>query len=169
MSGFVVSDFQSSRAGKAHTPRPSKTLHTVRIIFCQESPWQTKAKKGRKRKVHEFRPFLANSGVFVLGKTSTIHIELLFRNAPEKKVHELAFLWFFLPGPLLILGNQCPAHCSVFMYSTSFQESTHLESLLFLCASDGVCHYIGNFWGKSIVGVMRSRPLHRLVFSELFL
>ena len=33
--------------------------------------------------------------VFFLGKTSTIHIELLFRNAPAK-VHEPTFLWFGL-------------------------------------------------------------------------
>ena len=30
---------------------------------CQESPRQTKPKKGPKRKVHEFRPFFVNSGV----------------------------------------------------------------------------------------------------------
>ena len=67
----------------------------------QESPRQTKPKKGPKRKVHEFRPFLWIL-VFFLGKTSTIHIEFLFRNAPGK-IHELAFLWFGLPGPLLTI------------------------------------------------------------------
>ena len=45
--------------------------------------------------------------MFFLGKTSTIHIELLFRNAPGK-VHELAFLWFGLPGRLLIFGGEVP-------------------------------------------------------------
>ena len=49
----------------------------------QESPRQTKPKKGPKRKVHEFRPFLWIL-VFFLRKTSTIHIELWFRNAPGK-------------------------------------------------------------------------------------
>ena len=38
--------------------------------------------------------------MFFLRKTSTIHIQLLFRNVPVK-VHELTFLWFGLPGPLL--------------------------------------------------------------------
>ena len=49
----------------------------------QESPRQTKPKTGPKQKTHEFCPFFVNSGVF-LGKTSTIHIKLLFRNAPAK-------------------------------------------------------------------------------------
>ena len=40
-------------------------------------------KEGPKRKVHEFRPFLWILVIF-LRKTSTIHIELLFRNAPAK-------------------------------------------------------------------------------------
>ena len=39
--------------------------------------------------------------MFFLRKTSTIHIELLFRNAPVKS-SELNFLWFGLPAPLLI-------------------------------------------------------------------
>ena len=56
----------------------------VRCSFSnQESPRQTKPKKGPKRKVHEFRPFLCIL-VFFFGKTSTIHIEILFRNAPGK-------------------------------------------------------------------------------------
>ena len=60
----------------------------------QESPRQTKPKKGAKRKVHEFRPFLWIL-VFFLGKTSTIHIELLFRNAPAKSSWTGLFLvWF---------------------------------------------------------------------------
>ena len=39
--------------------------------------------------------------VFFLRKTSTIHIELC-SGMPLRKVHELTFLWFGLPGPLLI-------------------------------------------------------------------
>ena len=60
----------------------------------QESPRQTKPKKGPKRKVHEFRPFLWIL-VFLLRKTSTIHIELLFRNAPAKSSWtDLSLVWF---------------------------------------------------------------------------
>ena len=62
--------------------------------FCQESPRQTKPKKGPRRKVHEFRPFLWIL-VFFLRKTSTIHIELLFRNAPAKSSWtDLSLVWF---------------------------------------------------------------------------
>ena len=43
-----------------------------------------KPKKGAKQKVQEFRPFFSEFWCFFLGKTSTIHIELLFRNAPAK-------------------------------------------------------------------------------------
>ena len=57
-------------------------------------PRQTKPKKGAKRKVHEFRPFLWIL-VFFLGKTTTIHIELLFRNAPaESSWTGLSLVWF---------------------------------------------------------------------------
>ena len=68
----------------------------------QESPRQTKPKKGPKRKAHEFRPFFVNSGVFFLRKRSTIHIELLFRNAPVKSSWtDLSLVWFS-PGHSLI-------------------------------------------------------------------
>ena len=72
-----------------------------RLPFSQESPRQTKPKKGPKRKVHEFRPFLWIL-VFFLRKTSTIHISNFSSGAPLRQVHELTFLWFGLPGPLLI-------------------------------------------------------------------
>ena len=75
-------------------PRPEWMQKTFRLKnFDQESPRQTKPKKGPKRKVHEFRTFL----VFFLGKTSAILIELWFKFAPGR-VHELAFLWCGLPG-----------------------------------------------------------------------
>ena len=71
-------------------------------INNQEPPRQTKPKKGPKRKVHEFRPCLWIL-VFFLRKTSTIHIELLFRNAPAKSSWSswTDLFWFGLPGPLL--------------------------------------------------------------------
>ena len=36
---------------------------------------------------------------FSLGKTSTIHISNFCSGMPLRKVHELTFLWFGLPGP----------------------------------------------------------------------
>ena len=41
--------------------------------------------------------------VFFLGKTSTIHELNFCSGMPLRKVHELTFLWFGLPGPLLII------------------------------------------------------------------
>ena len=60
----------------------------------QESPRQTKPKKGPKGKVHEFRPFLwmRKQARFTLNFCSGMSL---------RKVHELTFLWFGLPGPLL--------------------------------------------------------------------
>ena len=55
---------------------------------------QTKPNKGPKRKAHEFRPFLWILVPFVR-KTSTIHIELLFGNAPAKSPWtDLSLVWF---------------------------------------------------------------------------
>ena len=70
----------------------TRILVTIAPELLSGAARQTKPKKGPKRKVHEFRPFLWIL-VFFLGKTSM----------PLRKVHELAFLWFGLPGWLLIL------------------------------------------------------------------
>ena len=80
----------------------------------QESPRQTKPKKGPKRKVHEFRWIL----VFFLRKTSTIHILNFYSGMPLRNVHEQAFLWFGVPGPLLMLYR-----------STTWSEQTRWHEL----------------------------------------
>ena len=73
-------------------------------MVCQESPRETKPKKGPKRKVHEFRPFLWIL-VFFLSKTSTIHIELFFRNAPAKNSWtDLSLVWFAGATPEFVSG-----------------------------------------------------------------
>ena len=78
-----------------------RSFQTAR--FTQESPRQTKPKKGPKRKVHEFRPFLWIL-VFFLGKTSAIRIELWCRFAPKKSSWTgLSLVW--LPGWLLICSK----------------------------------------------------------------
>ena len=64
---------------------------------------QTK-EKGQKRKVHmNFAHFF--SVVFFLRKTSTIHISNFCSRMPLRNIHELTFLWFGLPGPLLTHPN----------------------------------------------------------------
>ena len=50
----------------------------------QELPRQPNQRKGQNEKFMNFAHFLVNSMVFLLRKTSTIHIECLFRNAPVK-------------------------------------------------------------------------------------
>ena len=67
----------------------------------QESPRQTKPKKGPKRKVHEFCLF-CEFWCFSLGKQARFTLNFFFSGMPPRKVHELAFFWFGLPGPLLI-------------------------------------------------------------------
>ena len=68
--------------------------------MCQESPRQTKPKKGPKRKVHEFRPFLRILVFFSSGKQARFTLNFC-SGMPLRKVHELTFLWFGLQGPLL--------------------------------------------------------------------
>ena len=43
--------------------------------------------------------------MFCLIKTSTIHISNFCSGMPLRKVHELAFLWFGLPGPVLTITS----------------------------------------------------------------
>ena len=69
-------------------------------FLVRSSPQQTKPKKGPKRKVHEFLLF-CEFWCFFSRKTSTIHISNFCSGMPPRKVHELTFLWFGLPGPLL--------------------------------------------------------------------
>ena len=97
----------SQRSSRPLTPECHKSAEKVQKdskecqkCVNQESLRQTKPKKGAKRKVHEFRPF-CEFWCFFLGKTSTIHISNFCSGMSLRKVHELAFLWFGLPGPLL--------------------------------------------------------------------
>ena len=89
--------------------KPSNISRTNNVVlghFCflfQESPRQTKPKKGLKQKVHEFRPFLWIL-VFSLGKQARFTLNFC-SGMPLWKVHELTFLWFGLPGPLLTFAS----------------------------------------------------------------
>ena len=70
----------------------------------QESPRQTKPKKGPKRKVHELRPFFCEFWCFSLGKQARFTLNFC-SSMPPGKVHELAVLWFGLLGWLLKIGG----------------------------------------------------------------
>ena len=71
-----------------------RSFSTVFALY-QESPRQTKPKKGPKRKVHEFRPFLWIL-VFFLRKQARFTLNFC-SGTPLRKVHELTFfglVWF---------------------------------------------------------------------------
>ena len=57
--------------------------------------------KGQNEKFMNFAHFVWILEFFLM-KTSTIHISNFCSGMPPRKVHELTFLWFGLPGPLLI-------------------------------------------------------------------
>ena len=65
----------------------------------QESPRQTKPKKGQNEKFMNFAHF-CELWCFSLGKQAQFSLNFC-SGMPLRKVHELAFLWFGLPGPLL--------------------------------------------------------------------
>ena len=76
--GFGRGGVQEKRASQKG-PHSSKRIEDSR-------PWQTKPKKGPKRKEHmNFAPIFLCILVFSLGKQALLsRIELLFRNAPAK-------------------------------------------------------------------------------------
>ena len=91
-----------------HSGNPGLQTRCDPSVTPEESPRQTKPKKGPKRKVHEFRPFLWIL-VFFLRKTCTIHIEFLFRNAPAKSSWtDLFLVWFAGATPESPQRSSCP-------------------------------------------------------------
>ena len=100
----------SALAAKAHPPffgDLSCPRHLFFDVDTCTSATQTRVRKKNqtkeraKRKVHEFRPFLRNFWCFSLGKQARFTLSFC-SGVPLRKVHELTFLWFGLPGPLLI-------------------------------------------------------------------
>ena len=105
---------RKKRTKKGHTTS-GQFLPFTDIFLIRSRPGKPNQRKGPKRKVHEFRPFLWIL-VFFLRKTSTIHIELLFRNAPAKSSWtHLSLVWFARATPDLRrlsqkLGSQHQLH-----------------------------------------------------------
>ena len=66
----------------------------------RSQPRQTKRKKGPKGKVHEFRALFCEFGCFSWGKQARFTLNFC-SGMHLRRVHELTFLWFGLPGPLL--------------------------------------------------------------------
>ena len=73
------------------------TLNPEPLVY-QESPWQTK-RKGQNEKFMNFAHF-CEFWCFSLGKQARFTLNSC-SGMPLWKVHELTFLWFGLPGPLL--------------------------------------------------------------------
>ena len=64
-------------------------------------PGKPNQRKGQNEKFMNFAHFWVNSGVFPSGKQARFTLNICSRMR-LRKVHELTFLWFGLPGPLLI-------------------------------------------------------------------
>ena len=72
----------------------------VATLSFQESPRQTK-ERAKTKSSYEVRPFLCEFWCFSLGKQARFTLNFC-SGMPTGKIHELTFLWFGLPGPLLI-------------------------------------------------------------------
>ena len=87
---------------QARQLRPIVRCSGLKRTSSGVAPSQTKPKKGPKREVHEFRPvFVSILWCFSLGKQARFTLNFC-SGMPLCKAHELTFLWFGLPGPLLI-------------------------------------------------------------------
>ena len=94
----------------------------------QESPQQTKQRKGQNIKFMNFAYF-CEFWCFSLRKTSTIHIELLFRNTPKKSSWtDLSLVWFAgaTPECLWILHTLSPGNWRQLEY----HQNPHQYSLV---------------------------------------
>ena len=82
------------------------TLHgltkILRPYFCRLNSAK-KTKERAKTKSSWISPIFVNSGVFSLGKQARFTLNFC-SGMPLRKIHELTFLWFGLPGPLLKVG-----------------------------------------------------------------
>ena len=75
-------------------------LFGAKLVVIRGRPGKPNQRKGQNEKFMNFAYFLNEFWQFFLGTTSTIHIELLFRNAPVKSsCTDFSLVWF--AGPLL--------------------------------------------------------------------
>ena len=93
-----VSDGQGVASSSAR-----RSFHNFGLPWILRSrPGKPNQRKGQNEKFMWISPiFLCEFWCFFLGKTSAIHISNFCSGMPPGKVHELAFLWFGLPGWLL--------------------------------------------------------------------
>ena len=60
--------------------------------------------------------------LFFLRKTSTVHTSNFCSGMPLRKVHELTFLWFGLPGPLRCMSKKGPIWQSFVLPLLTFRD-----------------------------------------------
>ena len=92
--------------------RGSEDRHLDSSCMFQELPHAAPANQTKERaktRSSWISPIFVNSGVFFLRKTSTIHIELLFWNAPVKSSWTHVSLVWFAGATPECLGNQHPS------------------------------------------------------------
>ena len=116
----------SKRLNDPWLPKAQTAAHRVlERAYCQESPRQTKPKKGPKRKVHESRPSLWIL-VFSLGNKHDSHWTFVPECPCEKFMNWPFFAWF------------APGHSwywSGLKGSNGLKQSPALHVLLFHCFS----------------------------------
>ena len=99
------------------------------LIACLRSrPGKPNQRKGQNEKFMNFAHF-CEFWCFSLGKQARFTLNFC-SGMPLRKVHEPTFLWFGLPGPLLIV---VVCHCSVCCY-TMFCSSLSSGSLTCNCS-----------------------------------
>ena len=86
-----------------------KTTILVKVALFQTGifrsrPGKPNQRKGQHEKLVNFAHFM-NSGIFPSGKQARFTLNFC-SGMPLRKVHELTYLWFGLPGPLLNFGIQ---------------------------------------------------------------
>ena len=106
-------------------PTQSRDNPANLFMFIKSRPGKPNQRKGQNKKFMNFAHF-CEFCCFFLGKTSTIHIELLFRNAPGKSSRtDLSLVWFAGATPeFMCFSGLSPAKLSVRIRSggRSFRE-----------------------------------------------
>ena len=108
-SGGCLHGGASFKVEKAHSPAWKKS---------GVAP-ANQTKERAKTKSSWISPTFANSGVFPLEKQARFTLNFC-SGMPLRKVHELTFLWFGLPGPLLKKSRRCKA--LIFLQVWSFDS-----------------------------------------------
>ena len=100
-SGLAAGDWPNLKTltSSNKESRPTDQPPSAGFPRGQESPRQTNQRKGQNEKFMNFAHF-CEFWCFSLGEQARFTLNFC-SGMPLRKVHELTFLWFGLPGPLL--------------------------------------------------------------------